>query len=79
LEKTGQRDKEKLPMRNRVQSADGKMRRMVNKIHRWSRKLKSISGPVGQIYKPRVLADGEKEGGNQRGTPEGKHGGGGSI
>jgi hypothetical protein len=34
--------KEKQPMRNRVQSADGRKGRMVNRIRRWSRKPKSI-------------------------------------
>jgi hypothetical protein len=43
FEKTGQKGgKEKQPMRNRVQSADGRKGRMVNRIRRWSRKLKSV-------------------------------------
>jgi hypothetical protein len=40
------RDKEKQARRYKVQLADGKRRRMVNRIRRWSRKLKSVNGPA---------------------------------
>jgi hypothetical protein len=54
LEKQVKRDKEKTPMRSRVQSADSRKRRAVNKIHRWLEGFNPDSVPVGQSNRPMV-------------------------
>jgi hypothetical protein len=54
---------------------------MVNKTRRWSNEFNSFNGLASQPiswWSTRGSADRE-EGGNQENTPEGKHGGGGSV
>jgi hypothetical protein len=54
LKKQVKRDKEKWPMKNRVQTADWGKRRAVNKIHWWSEGFNPDSGPIGQSNQSRI-------------------------
>jgi hypothetical protein len=53
-ENRSKEDKEKQPMKNRVQSADWRKRRTVNTIRRWSERFNSDSGPARQNDWPMI-------------------------